>query len=99
MTEQYHVYFVRCCDQSLYCGIAIDVLFRVGEHNVCQRGAKYTRSRRPVFLVYEGPAMDRTLAMSVERLLKKLRKNEKELLIAEGPSDLLAYLLQIGKSI
>ncbi|WP_177419243.1 GIY-YIG nuclease family protein [endosymbiont of Lamellibrachia barhami] len=47
----WHVYILKCCDGSLYTGIAKDVAARVKKHNSGQ-GAKYTRSRLPVDLLY-----------------------------------------------
>ena len=48
----WYFYVVRCCDNSLYAGITTDVDRRVSQHNTSKRGAKYTRSRRPVALVH-----------------------------------------------
>ena len=43
---------LRCADNSLYCGITVDVDRRIKEHNTSPKGAKYTRNKRPVHLVY-----------------------------------------------
>jgi putative endonuclease len=77
----WHVYIVRCADGSLYTGIAKDVTARVGEHNA-GAGAKYTRSRVPVELVYAEEASDRSAAQRREAALKKLDANEKRALIS-----------------
>ena len=48
----YYLYILKCSDGTLYTGITVDLKRRVGEHNTSKLGAKYTRSRRPVKLVY-----------------------------------------------
>jgi putative endonuclease len=77
----WHIYIVRCADGSLYTGIAKDVTARVGEHNA-GAGAKYTRGRLPVELVYAEEASDRSAAQRREAALKKLGANEKRALIS-----------------
>jgi putative endonuclease len=72
------VYIVRCKDRSLYTGITTDVNRRVKEHNTSKRGARYTRSRRPVKLVWKSLATDRQTAMLAERAFKGLPKRIKE---------------------
>ena len=80
-TAAWHVYIVRCADASLYTGIAKDVVARIGEHNA-GGGAKYTRSRLPVELVYAEEASDRSAAQRREAAIKKLKANHKRALIA-----------------
>ena len=75
------VYLVRCADRSLYCGVSTDVQRRVVEHNTDPKGAKYTKARRPVTLVYEECCADRAAASSREAAIKKLTKAQKEDLI------------------
>lgn len=75
------VYMVRCADGSLYTGIAIDVPKRVAAHNA-GKGAKYTRGRGPVQLVWSAVMESATDARQAERDLKQLTKAEKEALIA-----------------
>lgn len=82
--EQWYVYVVRCADDSLYCGNTNNVSRRVHEHNTCSRGAKYTRSRRPVVLVGSWPAGTRSEANKAELRFKKLSKAEKERVIARS---------------
>jgi len=73
------VYMVRCSDNSLYTGIAKDVIRRVNEHNNSNKlGAKYTKARRPVELVYQETASSRSDASKREYRLRKLTKIEKE---------------------
>ena len=80
----YSVYLVRCADASLYCGIAIDVAARLAEHNTSARGARYTRSRRPVTLVYSAPCGTRSDALKREIRIKRLPRAAKESLIQDA---------------
>jgi putative endonuclease len=72
----YYVYMVRCGDGSLYTGWTRDVSARVSRHNA-GTGAKYTRSRLPVRLVYTRACTSRSEAMREERALKKLSRTDK----------------------
>lgn len=67
----WHVYIVCCNDHSLYTGIAKELERRIAEHNAGE-GAKYTRSRRPVSLVYSELACDRGSALRREIEIKRL---------------------------
>ena len=81
-SESWYVYIVRCSDESLYTGIAIDVQRRINEHNNDNTtGAKYTRARRPVRLMYQEEVSSRSEAASREHAIKKLTRQEKEALI------------------
>ena len=71
------VYIVLCSDDSLYTGVTTDVQRRVREHNSTKRGAKYTRSRRPVKLVEFLPVKNRSAALRLESKIKSLKKSEK----------------------
>jgi putative endonuclease len=75
------VYMVRCADDTLYTGIASDIERRLQEHNAGQRGAKYTRARRPVTLVYTEAVADRSAAARREVELRRMSRQEKEALI------------------
>jgi len=77
------VYLLRCVDGTLYTGIARDARARVAVHNA-GRGARYTRTRRPVALVYTEPAADRGAALRREWSLKQLTRVEKEELVRTG---------------
>jgi putative endonuclease len=79
----WHVYIVRCADASLYTGVAKDVTARVEKHNA-RGGAKYTRSRLPVALVYTEGARDRGAAQRREAEIRKLSAADKRALIAEA---------------
>ncbi len=78
----WYVYIVRCADGSLYTGITKDVESRVSLHNA-GRGAKYTRGRRPVALVYRETAGDRGAAVRREYAIKRLRPMAKRKLITK----------------
>jgi len=83
----WEVYLLRCADGSLYTGIARDTVARLADHNA-GRGAKYTRGRRPVTLVYTEPATDRAAALKREHAIKQLPRAAKHALIAAGPAAL-----------
>lgn len=78
--SSWFVYIVRCFDRTLYTGITTDLDRRLAEHNA-GRGAKYTRPRRPVVLVYSEPAISRSAAASREYQIKKLSPTGKQDLI------------------
>lgn len=77
----YYVYMLMCSDETLYTGIAKDVQKRLQEHNESDKGAKYTRIRRPVELVYTEKAEDRSSASKREYAIKKLSREQKLALI------------------
>lgn len=79
---EYTVYILRCADGSLYTGIARDAQKRLAQHNA-GKGAKYTRSRRPVELVYTEPASDKSAALKREIAIKKLSHADKQQLITK----------------
>ena len=79
----HYVYLVRCADDSIYCGWTTDLKKRVRAHNSGQ-GAKYTRSRRPVKLVYAEEFEEKQEALSREWHLKRLSRAEKIRLIEEA---------------
>ncbi len=74
---EYFVYIVKCSDETLYTGIATDIHRRLDEHNNSSKGAKYTRVRRPVELVYFEVCEDRSSATKREYFIKKLSKKKK----------------------
>jgi putative endonuclease len=78
----WHVYMVRCSDNTLYTGVARDLERRIQQHNHGSEGAKYTRARRPVTLVYNEPAEDRSAAQQREYQIRKLSAAQKRMLIA-----------------
>ncbi|MCK5499010.1 MAG: GIY-YIG nuclease family protein [Gammaproteobacteria bacterium] len=79
------VYMVRCGDNSLYTGIAKDVERRIHEHNNDDTlGAKYTKARRPVALVYQEACESRSTATRREYEIKLLSRLEKEELFSRS---------------
>ncbi len=77
------VYIVECADGTYYTGITTDVNRRINEHNYGFKSAKYTRSRRPVKLVYVEAAIDRSEASKREYKIKKYKRVRKKELISE----------------
>lgn len=80
------VYILRCGDGTLYTGTATDVDRRAAVHN-SGKGAKYTRSRRPVTVVYREECGDKSAALRREWRIKRLTRGEKLALIegTQGP--------------
>ena len=77
---EWYVYMLLCADQSLYTGVATDIDARVATHNA-GKGAKYTRGRLPVKLVYQEKIGARGAALSREHAIKRLRRTAKRQLI------------------
>lgn len=81
------VYLLRCRDGSLYTGITNDLLRRLRAH-AAGKASRYTRSRLPVEVVYTEPQPSKSTALKREAAIKKLRRREKEtLLAASRPAD------------
>jgi putative endonuclease len=80
-TSSWFVYLLRCSDNSIYTGITINLKQRLHEHNHNEKGAKYTRGRRPVKLVYQEQHTSRSKASQREYQIKQMKKLEKEQLI------------------
>ncbi len=76
-TTMYHLYILECADKTLYTGITVDLVRRLKEHNSSKLGAKYTRPRRPVKIVYSKKFRNRSTASKAESKLKKLSREEK----------------------
>ena len=81
----HYCYLARCSDGTLYAGTCIDLVAREAMHNA-GKGAKYTRSRRPVRIVYHEDFQTLSAARKREHALKKLRRSQKQILI-EGVRD------------
>ena len=77
---RWHVYMIRCADDSLYTGCTNDLLRRVTAHNA-GKGARYTRSRGPVEVVWSVRVKDRSAALSREARIKRLTRSEKLALV------------------
>ncbi len=77
----YSVYIALCSDGTYYTGIAVDVEKRIHEHNTSPKGARYTRTRRPVTLVYFENHPDRSSALKREYAIKRMTRPQKDALI------------------
>ncbi|MCW1948927.1 MAG: GIY-YIG nuclease family protein [Candidatus Shapirobacteria bacterium] len=73
----YFVYILECCDSTFYTGITTNLERRVKEHNTSKIGAKYTKVRRPVKLIYSKEFSNRSEASIEESRIKKLSRIEK----------------------
>ncbi|MFA5188125.1 MAG: GIY-YIG nuclease family protein [Patescibacteria group bacterium] len=80
----YYLYILKCADKTLYTGITLDLARRIKEHNFSKLGAKYTRARRPVELVYSKKFRSRSTASRAEAKLKNLTRAEKLKIIAKN---------------
>ncbi len=79
---EWSVYILRCSDRSFYTGITTDLSRRLDEHNGDDRlAARYTRSRRPVVLVYSEKCDNRRAALQREYAIKQMKRSDKEALI------------------
>ncbi|MCI9606088.1 MAG: GIY-YIG nuclease family protein [Oscillospiraceae bacterium] len=79
----YYLYILRCGDNSLYTGITTDVARRLAAHQ-SGKGAKYTRGRGPLTLVYQEELPDKPSALRRELAVKALTREEKLVLIQRG---------------
>ncbi|AEY66381.1 GIY-YIG nuclease family protein [Clostridium sp. BNL1100] len=77
----YYVYVLQCADKTLYTGYTDDLQKRIKVHNR-GKGAKYTRARLPVTLVYYEEAETKSIALSREYSIKKMTRRQKETLIS-----------------
>ena len=76
------VYMVECADGTLYTGVSTDIVRRIRQHNgELKGGAGYTRSRRPVRLVWSEVADDRGCAQRREYVVRRLKVGDKRLLV------------------
>ena len=83
--DTWYVYMVRCNDGTLYTGITNDLEKRIEAHNSGKDGARYTRSRRPVKLVYSEEVDSKSTAAKLEYKIKKMtRAKKKEMAKAKG---------------
>lgn len=83
MSASYTVYLLRCADGTFYTGVTTDMERRLKEHNTSARGAKYTKARRPVALVYTESCASRSEAQKREYALRTLSRKEKEVLVTK----------------
>ena len=76
--KNWFVYVLECGDQTLYCGITNNIENRLKQHRgQISGGAKYTRSRTPLKLVYQEQIETRSMALKRETLIKKMSRREK----------------------
>ena len=80
-----YVYILECSDKTLYTGTTNNIKKRIREHNNTRAGAKYTRGRRPVKLVYAETCSTPSIALKREAEIKKLSRAQKLLLISIPP--------------
>jgi len=77
----YYIYILECSDGTFYTGYTNDLKKRLTAHNESKVGAKYTKSRRPVCLVYSEKFKTKSEAMKREASIKNLSRTQKEILI------------------
>ena len=84
--SQWYVYLIRCADNSLYTGVTTEPERRIREHNgeLKGKGAKYTRTRRPVTLAVAIPLPSKGAVYQAEYAIKQLNKSEKESVVSLG---------------
>jgi len=96
--SNWHLYMIRCGDNSLYTGVTTDVERRFAEHqqtSASSKGAKFLRGKQPLTLVYRAELGNRAEAQQLEYRLKQLSKSEKENLVRQQPrADKLREQLQ-----
>jgi putative endonuclease len=85
VNDIWYVYIVSCRDRTLYTGITNNPERRLREHNSTQRGARYTRGRRPVTLIYLEHFPTRSAASKREHLIKKMPVAMKNRLLYDHP--------------
>ncbi len=83
-TPIWFVYLLRCGDHTLYCGLALDVEARLEQHR-SGKGAKYTRGRGPLEVVYREACATKAEALRRERLIKRLPRAAKLRLCGLAP--------------
>jgi putative endonuclease len=81
-TASWYVYVARCADDTLYCGITVDIADRIAAHNA-GTGAKYTRRRGPLVVVLKRRCADKSFALRLEHAIKQLTRREKDALVAD----------------
>ena len=81
--NNWFLYVLQCSDGTLYTGVTTDIDRRLNEHNTSSKGAKYTKIRRPVKLVYWIDFKARSTAQKAEYKFKQLTREQKEKIINE----------------
>jgi putative endonuclease len=90
-TQKWFVYILQCNDNTLYTGITTNLTQRLHEHNHGSKGAKYTRGRRPVSLLYSEKYPSRSAATSREFQIKQFPRKQKQQLIGKFKINALDY--------
>ncbi len=83
--DRYFVYLLRCADDTYYCGITTDPARRLFEHNDSRKGARYTRARRPVEMLWLQGCTNRSSALRLEALIKRQPHRLKAALCCSDP--------------
>lgn len=79
--KAWFLYVLRCADDTFYTGTTTDITRRINEHNTKKCGAKYTKTRRPVELIFWLDFENRSQAQKAEYKFKKLTRTQKEKII------------------
>lgn len=95
--NSWYVYLLECADKSLYCGITTSLTRRLDEHNTSDKGAKYTRTRRPVRMVWSKEVKDRSEASKEEARIKKLTRKEKLQLVSAHQTSFVYTMIKTKK--
>lgn len=82
MAESWFVYILNCHDNTLYTGVTNNIEKRILAHNTLETGAKYTKARRPVILLYKEEVGGRSEAQKREAAIRKLPRSAKLRLIS-----------------
>lgn len=82
----YYIYILQCADGTYYTGSTNNIEKRIKAHNEAKTGAKYTKARRPVQLVYKEVFQSKSEALVREHALKQLTHKQKQTLIELAPS-------------
>ncbi|QCX24530.1 GIY-YIG nuclease family protein [Companilactobacillus futsaii] len=93
MESKYYVYMLLCSDRTFYTGTSNDVKKRVKTHNA-GKGAKYTKVRRPVKLMYTEELVDKSAALKREIAIKKLTRQQKKQLLKSHGINWRDYLIK-----
>ena len=84
--QPYFIYILKCADETLYIGSTNDIEKRLSAHNTSKTGARYTKARRPVVLVYSERCTGKNQALKREYELKQLTREKKLKLVATSVS-------------
>ena len=92
---KYYLYIIKTIDDTLYCGIALDVLKRFDEHLNSKKGAKYTKSHKPDKIVYIDSFEDKSSALKEEYRIKKTLSRAEKLALIEENEQKTQFFLKI----